>query len=532
MTENVDALERWTNAQVPASPLGRAEKQARYAELGSLLADLSRGRREPVVHVHDRTHVEFAIDYRLETRTEREEFYWEAYFFAPESLRLDARTYDKSDLYADLQSYVRFEVPDVEFGELADEPVDRIARALEPGNERCDADAVMRELRLFACQVRAAGVEIRKRIFDAIEQPEPGRALAFEETERLVSEAERLAERLREVLRMAESLSEPVCTAARWIDEDVSRLLETLLASVTRRLRESAAPDALVTRVEQAAIAEARYRVDSGLGGVGHVEMQRREVEALEFRRHLLKRFTSSVLWLSPEVRPAATWVLQFLYAMAAGVAMAFAIAATIWNGLDIKARGFLTWVLIAVLAYAVKDRIKAILQGVFSSVVDRHFPDRRWVIRDRERAMTLGKMKEQSGFVGFNDLPADVLAARRITRHHQLEEQARPETVLFHKKRVEVYADRVNDADARFSALTEIFRLDLRRWLAHTDDPKREIVFADPIRGTVDRAEAPRVYNIGIVYRLSREKDQNVPWHRARVVVTRKGIRRIDPIA
>ena len=62
--------------------------------------------------------------------------------------------------------------------------------------------------------------------------------------------------------------------------------------------------------------------------------------------------------------------------------------------------------------------------------------------------------------------------------------------------------------ADERFTALTEIFRLDLRRWLAHTDDPKRKIVFADPESGSVECAIAPRVYNLGIVYRLRRAGD------------------------
>jgi len=483
-----------------------------------------------VVRVHDRTHVEFAIDYRLASKEKAERFVWEAYYFVPESLRLDRRTYDKSDVYSDLQSYVRFEVPNVEFGELADAPVDRVARAL--GAEQADADAVLRELRLFACEVRAAGVEMRQRIFEALDRGDEGRFLARREAERLVSEAKRIATRFREALADAGELPEPMGTAARWVDEDVSRLLETLLASVARRLREAKVPDELSKSVAEGAVAEAQYRVDTGIGGVGRVGMKRREIEALEFRRHLLKRFTSSVLWLSPEVRPAATWVLQFLYAMAAGVAMAFALAAALWNGFDMRARGFMTWVVVGVLAYAVKDRIKATLQSVFSNVVDRHFPDRRWVIRDRERKVMLGTMKEQSGFIAFRELPKDVLALRRVTRQTQLEEQARPETVLFHRKRVDVFADRVNRADSRFSALTEIFRLDLRRWLAHTDDPKREIVFADPTRGVVNRAEAPRVYNIGIVYRLQREGEETASWHRARVVVTRKGIRRIEPIA
>jgi hypothetical protein len=502
----------------------------RHAELSSLLADLSRGRQKPVVRLHDRTHVEFAIDYRLASREAAERFQWEAYYFVPESLRLDRRTYDKSDVYADLQSYVRFEVPNVELGELADAPVDRVARALNA--EQADAEAVLRELRLFACEVRAAGVEVRQRIFDALDRGDDGRFLARREAERLVAESTRLTTRFRAALADAGELAEPMGTAARWVDEDVSRLLETLLASVARRLSEEKVPEELTKAVADGAIAEAQYRLDSGIGGVGRVGMKRREIEALEFRRHLLKRFTSSVLWLSPEVRPAATWVLQFLYAMAAGVAMAFALAAAFWNGFDMRARGVMTWVVVGVLAYAVKDRIKATLQGVFSGVVDRHFPDRRWVIRDRERKATLGKMREQAGFIAFKDLPKDVLALRRVTRQTQLEEQARPETVLFHKKRVDVYADHVNRADSRFTALTEIVRLDLRRWLAHTDDPKREIVFADPTRGVVNRADAPRVYNIAIVYRLHREGEEGGAWHRARVVVTRKGIRRIEPIA
>ena len=182
--------------------------------------------------------------------------------------------------------------------------------------------------------------------------------------------------------------------------------------------------------------------------------------------------------------------------------------------------------------AVSVKERFKALLQSKISSVVDRHFPDRRWRIRDRERSVVLGEMKEQSGFLAMDDLPAAVLAARRLTREHQLEEQARPETVLFHKKEVDVQAQRVAVADPRFSALTEIFRLDVGRWLAHTDDPKRDIVFADPVARKVAAAKAPRVYNLAVVFRLRREADDSAPWHRLRVVVSRKGIRRIERIA
>lgn len=514
----------------PNAPASEARPSLRApdrpSDWGSLVADLSRGRDEPTFHVHDKTHLELAIDYRLRPERSLESFVWEAYFFAPESLRLDSRTYDKTDIYTDLQSYVRFEVPDVSFGELAAEPVDKIRTALEGSDE-----AAIREMRLFACQVRAAGVELRQRIVDALEEGELERQRGEQAAARMVADCQRVTSALRDALAPAAERSDTLQTAAAWVDEDVSRLIETLLATVAQRLRRAGAAPSLVDLVERAAVAEARHREDAGIGRTGRLEMNAREVEALEFRRHLLKRFTSSVLWLSPEVRPASTWVRELLYAVAASVAMAFALGAAIWNGFQVGSEGLMTWVLVGVVAYAVKDRIKALLQSKFSSVVDRHFPDRRWRIRDRERGVVLGEMNEQSGFVPVQELPAAVLAARRLTRRHVLEEHARPETVLFHKKEVEVQAQRVAEADPRFSALTEIFRLDVSRWLAHTDDPKRDIVFADPVAEKIGFAKAPRVYNLAVVYRHRREDDDSAPWHRLRVVVSRKGIRRVERI-
>jgi hypothetical protein len=81
---------------------------------------------------------------------------------------------------------------------------------------------------------------------------------------------------------------------------------------------------------------------------------------------------------------------------------------------------------------------------------------------------------------------------------------------------------------------MTEIFRLNIGPWLAHTDDPNRTITFADPDEAVVCSVSARRVYNINVVYRL-RKTGGNPPsdaeWRRIRVVVSRKGIERIDPI-
>ncbi|HEY8427787.1 MAG TPA: hypothetical protein VIL20_05410 [Sandaracinaceae bacterium] len=499
----------------------------RPSDWGSLVADLSSGHK-PAWRIHDRTHLEFAVDYPLDPKARSTVWEWQAYFFIPESLRLDGKTYGKQDIYADLQSYVRFAVPDVPFGELAGVALDELREVVRRGV----SDEIVRELRLFACRVRAAGVRTGRAITDALEAGADARTTALAATARMVTDARRITSGLREQIAALPEGDDTLRTAATWVDEDVSRLIETIFGSLSHALEKADAPAALRQSVVDVAVAEARYRAEHGLEGVGHVAISKREVESLEFRRHVLKRFTSSVLWLKPEVREGARIVLEVLYAVAAGVAMAFALAAAILNGTNpMDDERLWMWCAIAVLAYMGKDRIKASLQQIFSKVVSRHFPDRRWRILDRERGVVLGKVDEHSAFVPFDAIPEPVLAKRRSTRKHPLEEQARPENVLWHRKVVRLSAERVAQADPRFGALTEIFRLDLRRWLAHTDDPKRKIVFADPVEGRVCDAVAPRVYNIGVVYRLRRKDDESAPWQRLRVVVSRKGIRRIDHI-
>jgi hypothetical protein len=504
---------------------------ARPSDFGSLLADLSRDEENPRLRVHDRTHLEISVDYDLLPGEAKQSFMWEAYFFVPESLRLDSRTYGKQDVYEDLQSYVRFAVPEVRYDSLSDEPLARIERALAVGT----TDEIIHEMRLFVCQVRAAGVLCRREVLNGLDRGTPSsRSRAIQAAGEMVEATKLLVTRARAVFATAEGRPEPIATAVAWIEEDLSRLLETMLGDLAMGLRRGDAPEATVAAVEAIAVDEARYRDRTGLGGVGRMGMSRRELEALEFRRHVLKRFTSSVLWLKPEVRPASEWVLHLLYAVAASVAMGFATMAALWNGADMTGN-YGRWVLVAIVAYAAKDRIKAFLQTLFANVVSRHFPDRSWRVMGPDRRVELGTMEEQAGFLSFGELPEDVLDVRRSTRRHDLEERARPETVLFHRKEVELQRERIAKCDERFDALTEILRLDLRRWLAHTDDPKREFVFADPKLGVVGSAVAPRVYNLGVVYRLRRltgaKERGKQGWHRARVVVTRKGIRRIDPV-
>lgn len=528
--------------QAPDETIGEEKPVAEWA---SLFGDVPRVTRdgvyEPVAYgIHDKGHLEFAIEYGV--ASDETEYNWEAYFFVPESFRLNDKTYPKKELYDDLLSYVRLAVPDIPFRDLSStkdgEPLGRLRAALAAargtGDGSPEAHRAIRVLRLFACVVRASSVAAMRHLEHEIDQLPGSKESVVSLGRSFAASTGAVAAAFRRILAEngARGLSDDVAMAAKWIDEDLSMVLETLSANVGVKL-EHASVDApelheLAEIVAVRAVGEARHRVDQGYDSVGSASATDRQIEHLEFRRHVLKRFSSSVLWLTLEVRDRADWVLHTLYAFAAALAMTFATIASLKT--STLSNNFYKYSILVVMAYAVKDRLKAYLQSVFSGYANKHFPDRQWNVRDRERGKDIGRGDERAGFLPFSQVPDDVLGVRRLTREHPLEEQARPEQVLYHRKRMEVARPPGNVDLVEFPQLTEILRLNVRQWLQHTDDPNRKIAFADPRDARIYAATARRVYNVNVVYRL-RRGDEPTAWRRLRLVVTRKGIERIDAI-
>lgn len=528
----------------PSSLRGGRQEPAPVSDWASLFGDLARSAATAVEpgeavewRVHDKTHLEFAIDFPLAASEQTR--VWEAYFFVPESFRIHEATYSKKAIYDDLQSYVRYAVGELPFAELARNTegswLRRVSKALEqagadPSSPSANAEAT-RELRLWACLVRASGLAAMRAVEQLLcDELDPTRvkneALGFAVL------CNTVGREFRDVVDAARAhkLADEVLFTLAWCDEATSLAIEAVCADLALRLEhdarvEAAHPD-LAENVAAAAVAEARARAERGYDSVTRAGANERDIEHLEFRRHVLKRFTASVLWLSHEVREGAMWVVHVLYAIAAALAMAFAVFAALQT--NQLSDNVFRYALLVVLAYAVKDRLKAVLQEVFNKWISRRFPDRLWTIRDHERKRDVGQVRERAGFVPFHKVPDAVLARRRLTREHALEECARPERVLWHTKEVRL----APGVDPSFPMLTEIFRLNIGHWLAHTDDPKRRVLFADPDDASIYAAVARRVYNVSVVYRLRPcEGADDAPWHRIRVVVGRKGILRIEPI-
>ncbi len=474
------------------------------------LTELSPGWRR-----HDRTHLEINLEHPADSAGRT----WEAWIFLPQSFRLSADTYSTHRIGSDIQSHVRLSTPQLELDEVprAAEAVARIITEVDP------ADAID-ELKLFACRVREAiaRATLAVRTLETNEAIEAG-------AETLVDVAESAMISIRQSLIPAADLADPsVGETASWVDEHLSNVLEVAMVKLVRDLtrRKSTAPAA--ERVKRAAVKEARHRAQAGEGPSVSADSTTFELEQVERHRHALKRLTSSVLWLDSRAGDARRHAEHALHSIAAGIAMTFAVTAALLYGTPTEAADVWVWGGLVVLAYMGKDRIKSTLQVRSSDFIDRRYPNRRWTVRRGADGAQIAVADEKYRFVEPHELPPEVADFRHDLQSDSLGEILELDSILYHRKSMTVDADLVRSIDPRFDSLTEILRLDISRWLAHTDDPSRSVTLADPVSGELVKSTLPRAYDVTILHRLT-PTGVDSTWSAARVVLSRKGIRRVD---
>jgi hypothetical protein len=291
--------------------------------------------------------------------------------------------------------------------------------------------------------------------------------------------------------------------------------------------------DAVANAVGDCALREARRRL--GQQGEQPRDPKRRlNVDEFQLRKQALKRFVSSVLWLRQEVAQQTKWVREILFAIAASVAMVFAVVAAFYHGTtaNVRAGEVWVWVLIVVLAYAGKDRLKASLQAMFSKWIANRFPDRYWRLTTELDGSFVCRGEERTRFVDLKDLPDEVRSAHDAHAEFDVEPQALPISVVWHHKGFELQNPEIAEVDPRFSAITEIFRLDVSHWITHTSDPKEHVFLANVGAGRIQASLARRLYEMDIVYRVSRVGEAPPAWSRCSVALNRNGLRRIAAVS
>lgn len=501
---------------------------------------------------HDANQLELRLGYEVQGAQGKEAYVAEIYLFLPMSLGVTRSTYTQTRFYEDTSAFVRLRTPRVALTALGDagQPspwFDRVRDALGPvlAGRHVGSGTVVRGLKLLGCVYRGA---LRTRAAALA-----GRFDGFLELdlEARVSRAEALAsdlalfpaqvaaalEQLRAMGHRCEQTAVPreISDAWRAVDELAAIVAEDALTSLVERVDAHAdmpGAEALVaTRDPLADAAVAQYHYRRGRGFESYIEPDM-ENEQFPYRRALLTRIVSSVLFLDVRHPESGRVTTNLVGAIAASLAMLFAVLCTIWatQRFDVASAAF---ILTAVGSYAVKDRIKEWGKRVLGRRAARFVPDRLIEICDKSTGAVLGTCAETVSIFDAHQAPAAVSELRHADHPEKVAAEGRPETVIRYTKQMALMADALGDALGDSRAVNDIVRFNLGHLRARMDAPYEAHRYVSPETGELLTALCARVYHVNLVLRLTRGRGRSAAtdWERMRVVLDQRGIKRVEQV-
>lgn len=505
------------------------------------------------ISLHDKHRFEIKLDVELAPRR-KNVYRVETYFFVPRALNIGPNTYSKRDFYNSSQKYIRFKTPQITLGKLVDpevriSPLNRINSGLslllsgskDPGL----SDRIYGEIKLLGCVSRGAVRDYVKYLLADI-LPLCSSCAAKEDIATKIRAVEEnglgfmrgvrgLISRVRALRR---ELSNPVVPVRlrdcfSFFDEFFSLTIEDYLAILLEGVRKNETLRKELKVLEESLVevitAQSHYRRSMGYPSVVKPGI---ENEELVYRRSVLKKFVSSALYLQIVISEWEGWMQLFL-GLSAGIAMLFAAVIMVYAQ-NRYTTNSMSFVVILVVSYIFKDRIKDWLKLLFSKGMTRWIADRKVSIRDPQTGQTIGSFKEAFSFLKSGAIPSDIAHRRSIDNITSIDEEGKPELTFKYEKEVILYFGKISRAHERRKDLNDIMRFSVEDFLVQADDPKVDYLHLAQEGGKLEYLQCSRVYHVNMLMKYTSFDSagrERLGYERIRIVLNREGIVRLEEI-
>lgn len=520
--------------------------------------------------IHDHQQFQSDFDYDLSVNSPLEKrkcFTVDSYFFLPDSMGINRHNFTREQFYTSLTHYMRIrsplpehEMPSLGLGFLANAEryfqvhlLSHLRKPLEP--------LVVQDVKLFGCYVNSHFKTLKSTCHELVaqkrtkdsERTETFKAFLLETLHILGDYRKNYMGRVRygDFLLDAE-----VKRAFLLVDEYLSYRLETVFLSMQQRLDEAVGAQELWELMNATLQSEMEYRQSEGL-----IYLDEEATESLRetffYRQRMLKKYVSEVLYLKiHNVRKDKAY--RNLVA-AAGAALA-----ALWAGLidlhrfyylskineattgasDFAIRFFMI-VVVGVVAYIFKDRIKELTREYFFQRLKQFLPDyefemqypRRELKEDASDFYKVGKSTQYMRFINKEALPPEVLYTRELG-HRQTLDPKTMEEVLHYSHSIQLDSQVVAGQSELLHGIKNISRFSVAPFLEKLDEPNKNLRFFDPKRG-VSMIRTPKVYHLNVVFRYTsntldihgNSSREVVNIERIRLILDKEGIQRIEPV-
>ncbi|MBI3186198.1 MAG: hypothetical protein HYZ28_29015 [Myxococcales bacterium] len=501
--------------------------------------------REPDPHpllenrldIHDRKQFEIKLECQPSGREAHSRYLVEMFAFLPASLNVDQDTYPRESFYADIHNYVRLKTPVLAFREVLTaehSPLSKLERRVEAGQLQPESELVY-QAKMLSCVVRGALRRFVREVKDECGRLVQGGAPETE-LEKLARESVQavkvILERFRALTRRLSQikLQEKTRASLRLVDEYLSLSVEQFFRKAVADMdRIPRTGPYLAPRKELMAqvIDDEHYRKENQLRSV---ISPTGDNEEYMHRIGFLKKFCMNILFLSVRREAGRTGWEEGAFAMAAGLAMAFATAVA-FAAQERFHQASLNFFLILVVGYMLKDRIKEGLRRIFAAFASRHLFDRATRILDPVTKDEIGVCKEKVDYGRAARVPKEIQRLRQTDDFITVSQGELAETAIRYQKQVVLDSELLPKMGGGIaSGVTDIIRLNVDRLLRDMDDPEYALEYVDLEDFSVGRVRAAKSYQVDLAFRFSVEdgKTKGVSLQLVRLVLDRNGIKRM----
>lgn len=479
------------------------------------------------VQIHDRYSVEFKIGYVVRPQKQVNDFMLNTWIFVPDSLAINSFTYSKNQFYRDVKSNVRLITPIYRLEEVAEEqslPFMFLGVAFnelvaDPSKENLAEYEY--QIKMFTSIVKSA---LRKTTYGILHNQKEDDLKVLVKS--YVNNVQKITGRyrvLREIIKNP-SVPQEMLIYFSFGDEFLSNLVEQYTYGILERLKKYDPQSfALVEKPLMDMLkAEISYKRSQGYWVVDKESPDNNR--NLVFRRHLLKKYTESHLFLNAKKKKEGVVQEQVYYSLAAGISMIF--ATTIAFSFQQKYGNFTMPLFVAlVVSYMLKDRIKDLIRYYFAHRLGKKYFDNKTLISIKDNP--IGWMKEGVDFITEDRVPEEVMNIRDRSDLLEAENRNTEEKIILYRKLVSIDAQALDDNNQYdISGINDILRYNISNFIQKMDNPEVPLYLPDE-KGGYEIISGDKIYYINFLMQFQYEG--NINYKRFRLIVSRNGIQGIE---
>lgn len=502
------------------------------------------------IRYHDKHRFEIKLD--IELFSEKNSAYdVQTYFFVPRSLNISPFTYSKKEFYNDIQRYIRFKTPKISIEKIIDvqtasSPLNRIKSSLSTiltGSKDVRLiNSIYNEFKLLGCIVRGELRDYARYFLNQIESINENAADNAVKSNFLDESLKTFVKDLKNLITNINSMKTTILNpnvaiklqeTFLFFDEYFSLIIEEYLTMMLESLRKCKTCMDRLKNIEKEiahiAASQSNYRTSMNYPSVIRGSKGN---ETIIYRRGILKKFISSVLYLKVEISEWET-LTQIFFALAAGIAMLFAILVMVYAQ-NRYAINSIPFIFIIVVSYIFKDRIKDWLKLFFSRGMIKWVSDRRTNILDPMSDKRIGVLKEAFSFISEGAIPPDISRIRNIDNITSIDEDGKPERVFKYEKKIALFPKKILKFHERRKDLNDIIRFNIRNFIEQADDSVVDYSYADSKTEQIMTIHCPRVYHLNVILKyiyLEADYKERIHYDRIRIVLNKEGIVRLEEV-